>query len=89
MEPNNLRMLVNLSGGSGERLQAGLDAIAHSKYQDRMVLFANVDFPRRRARASARRRRQQLEADIKAGAKGLKIFKDFGLLMRRRPTAAA
>ena len=44
MEQNNLRLLVNLSGGSGERLKAGLEAIRTSKYPDRMVLFANVDF---------------------------------------------
>ncbi len=65
---NNLRLLVNLSGGSGERLKAGLEAIRASKYQDRMVLFANVDFrdvgPGFGAKAAA-----QLEQDIKAGAR--------------------
>src|SRR5205809_7804274 len=42
MEDNNLRVLVNLSGSSGEQLRRGIDAIRASKYRDRMVLFANV-----------------------------------------------
>jgi predicted TIM-barrel fold metal-dependent hydrolase len=82
MDQNNLRLLVNLSGGSGARLKSGLDAIRTSKYPDRMVLFANVDFrdvgPGFGAKAAA-----ALEQDIKAGAKGLKIFKDLGLRIRR------
>jgi predicted TIM-barrel fold metal-dependent hydrolase len=84
MEQNNLRVLVNLSGGSGNRLKSGIEAIRTSKYPDRMVLFANIDFPREGvgpgfgAKAAA-----QLEADIAAGAKGLKIFKDYGLRVRR------
>ncbi len=82
MEQINLRVLVNLSGGSGERLKAALEAIRTSRYPDRMVLFANVDFrdvgPGFGARAAA-----QLEADIKAGAMGLKINKDLGLRIRR------
>ena len=84
MEQNNLRILVNLSGGSAARLASGIEAIKNSKYPDRMVLFANVDFPREGVgpgfgvKAAA-----QLEADIKAGAKGLKIFKDLGLRVRK------
>jgi predicted TIM-barrel fold metal-dependent hydrolase len=82
MDRLNLRLIVNLSGGSGERLRKGLDAIAASPHKERMVLFANVDFgnvgPGFGARAA-----QQLEADIKAGARGLKIFKNLGLRTRR------
>ena len=82
MEQINLRLLVNLSGGSGQRLKAGLEAIRASKYPDRMVLFANVDFrdvgPGFGVKAAA-----ALEQDVKAGAKGLKIFKDLGLRIRR------
>src|SRR2546428_6393446 len=37
-------LLVNLSGSSGDRLRQGVEAIKHSSYADRMVLFANVDF---------------------------------------------
>jgi predicted TIM-barrel fold metal-dependent hydrolase len=83
MDALNLRVLVNLSGGSGERLRRGLEAVRTSPYADRMVLFANIDFrggvgPGFGARAAA-----QLEADVEAGAVGLKIFKDLGLRIRK------
>jgi uncharacterized protein len=82
MEENNLRLLVNLSGSSGARLRQGVDALRASKYKDRMVLFANVNFngvgPGFGARAA-----KQLEEDIKAGAMGLKIFKDLGMFDRK------
>jgi uncharacterized protein len=82
MNANNLRLLVNLSGGSGTRVRQGVDAIRASKHGDRMVLFANVNFggvgPGWGPKAAA-----QLEADIKAGAMGLKVFKDLGMFARK------
>src|SRR5437867_7894931 len=82
MDPNNLKLLVNLSGGSGDSLRRGVEAIAASPFKDRMALFANVNFrnvgPGFGARAAA-----QLEADIKAGALGLKVFKDLGMFDRK------
>ena len=78
MDQLNLQVIVNLSGGWGDRLRQGLAAIKSSPYPERMVLFANVDFqdigPGFGGRAA-----KQLEEDIKAGAKGLKIFKQLGL----------
>jgi predicted TIM-barrel fold metal-dependent hydrolase len=82
MEENNLRVLVNLSGSSGSRLRQGVEALRASKHKDRMVLFANVNFgsvgPGFGATAA-----RQLEEDIKAGATGLKIFKDLGMFVRK------
>lgn len=83
MDALHLQILVNLSGGSGARLAEGLKVIAGSPAPDRMVFFANLDFgdldqPGYGARAAAR-----LEADIKAGARGLKIYKNFGLSLKR------
>ena len=83
MEQNNLRLLVNLSGGFGDQLKAGLDAIRGSKYADRMVLFANIDFRQGVGPGFGVTAAAQLEQDIKAGARGLKIFKDLGLRIRR------
>ncbi|OLD55708.1 MAG: hypothetical protein AUI64_03140 [Acidobacteria bacterium 13_1_40CM_2_64_6] len=82
MDANNLRLLVNLSGSSGDRLRQGVEAIKHSPYADRMVLFANVDF-RSFGPGSGAKAAKQLEADIKAGAAGLKIFKDLGMFDRK------
>jgi predicted TIM-barrel fold metal-dependent hydrolase len=83
MEQNNLRLLINLSGGFGDQLKAGLDAIRASKYADRMVLFANIDFREGVGPGFGVKAAAQLEHDVKAGAKGLKIFKDLGLRVRR------
>jgi predicted TIM-barrel fold metal-dependent hydrolase len=82
MQANNLQILVNLSGSSGSRLRDGVEALRASKYKDRMVLFANVNFnsvgPGFGAKAA-----RQLEDDIKAGAMGLKVFKDLGMFDRK------
>ena len=64
MDALNLRVLVNLSGGSGERLKNGIAAIKNSPHADRMVLFANVNFENvgpgfgQRAAAQLKRRLQ-------------------------------
>jgi len=75
----NLQLIVNLSGGWGDRLRRGLEAIRQSKYPDRMVLFANVDFSGRVGPGFGVKAAKELEADIKAGAVGLKVFKDLGM----------
>lgn len=79
MEDNNLQILVNLSGGWGDRLRQGLEALKTTKYKDRMVLFANVNFRQGVGPGFGARAAQQLEDEIKAGAKGLKVFKDLGM----------
>jgi predicted TIM-barrel fold metal-dependent hydrolase len=83
MDANNLQILVNLSGGSGDRLRRGVEAIKSSQWPDRMVLFANVDWSGAGTPGWAQQAAAQLEADIKAGARGLKVFKDLGLRTRK------
>ena len=83
MDANNLRLLVNLSGNSGDRLRQGLEAIRGSKYKDRMVLFANVNFREPVGPGFGVKAARQLEEDIKAGALGLKVFKDLGMFDRK------
>ena len=74
---------MNLSGGFGAELRRKLSIVASSTAPTRMAQFANLDFrdinePGYGARAAAR-----LEDDVKAGAKGLKFFKNFGLTLKR------
>jgi predicted TIM-barrel fold metal-dependent hydrolase len=83
MDANNIRLLINLSGGYGDQLRKGLEAIAASPHRNRMVLFANVDFTGVGSPGWSERAARQLEDDIKAGARGLKIFKDLGLRVRK------
>ena len=78
MDQLNIRLIVNLSGSSGDNLRRGLAVIKSSPYPDRMVLFANVDFSDV-GPGFGQRAARQLEEDIKAGAVGLKIFKNLGL----------
>jgi predicted TIM-barrel fold metal-dependent hydrolase len=82
MDRLNLRVLVNLSGDSDTTLRRGLEAIRASRHKDRMVVFANVDF-QNVSPGFGQRAARQLEADIKAGALGLKIFKQLGLRDRK------
>ena len=78
MDALNIRVLNNLSGGTGERLRKNVEAIRSSPYRDRFTLFANVDFdgvaPGWGAKAAA-----ALEQDVRNGAIGLKIFKNLGM----------
>ena len=82
MDALNLRVLNNLSGGSGAELKARVDVIRASAHKDRFTVFANLDFrnyaPGWGAKAAA-----QLEADVRNGAIGLKIFKNLGMTATR------
>ena len=83
MAANNLQILVNLSGSYGERLRQGVDALKASKYKDRMVLFANINFGGSVAPGFGVKAARQLDDDLKAGAVGLKIFKDLGMFVTK------
>jgi len=79
MDALNLRVMVNLSGGSGDRLRESVKFIRSSQYKDRFRLFANVSWngagtPEWRQKEVAALR--QAFAD---GAIGLKVFKGLGL----------
>jgi len=90
MDDMNMAVMVNLSGGSGDRLIANVRNLK-GRAPDRFVIFANIsydgiddpDYPNRIA--------DQLEADVRNGAQGLKIFKNHGMRVtdgsgRRVPT---
>jgi uncharacterized protein len=79
MDRMGLRTMVNLSGGSGDRLAAQVRN-ARAKYPGRFVVFANVDWGRINDPNFAQNAAAQLERDVKeGGAVGLKIFKNLGM----------
>jgi predicted TIM-barrel fold metal-dependent hydrolase len=78
MDSINLRIMVNLSGGYGERLKENI-AILKSRYKDRFVVFANMDFSGIDDPDYPQKVANQFEQDLKNGAQGLKIFKNFGM----------
>jgi predicted TIM-barrel fold metal-dependent hydrolase len=84
MDPLNLRVLVNASGATGDRLKQSIAAIAATPYKDRMVMFTNISFREPVGPGFGQRVAQQIEADVKAGALGVgEIMKGFGLTARK------
>ena len=71
MDGQNLQLMVNVSGASGERLTQMLDVIRPSPYPDRMVAFTTINFRDPIGPGFGTRTAKQIEADVKAGAKGL------------------
>src|SRR5216684_4949483 len=78
MDTINLRVIVNLSGGTGEQLRQTV-ATMKGRYPDRFVVFANMSFDDLNISRFGKRQAQRLEQDVKNGAQGLKIFKNFGM----------
>jgi predicted TIM-barrel fold metal-dependent hydrolase len=79
MDKMGLRTMVNLSGGSGDRLREQVRN-ARAKHPGRFVVFANVDWGRINEPDFARNAAAQLERDVKeGGAVGLKVFKNLGM----------
>lgn len=81
MDSINLRILVNLSGGTGEELRATVKTMK-GRYPDRFVVFANMDYSDLNTPGFGKRAAARLEQDVKNGAQGLKIFKDFGMELK-------
>ncbi|MDZ4698848.1 MAG: amidohydrolase family protein [Rhodothermales bacterium] len=81
MDALNMAVMVNLSGGSGDRLKHAI-ANLEGRHPGRFAHFANINFdaiddPDFGVKAAA-----QLEADVRAGARGLKIFKNLGMFVK-------
>src|SRR5262249_4280697 len=78
MDTINLRVLVNLSGGTGDSLKKTL-AVMKGRYPNRFVVFANLDYDDLNEPGYGKRAAARLEQDVRNGAQGLKIFKNFGM----------
>jgi predicted TIM-barrel fold metal-dependent hydrolase len=83
MDALNLRVLVNLSGGSGDQLKQLVETIRTSRYQDRFRVFANVNFNGAGAPGWKEKEVAGLEQAVKDGAIGLKVFKNLGLSVKK------
>ena len=78
MDTLNMGIMVNLSGRSGEQLKKSVKNIS-DHYPNRFVVFANVDFEGVGKENWTENAVAQLEADIRNGARGLKIYKSLGM----------
>lgn len=78
MDGLNMQIMVNLSGGSGDWFKRSTETFK-TRYPNRFALFANFTFIDIDAPDYPERVAATLENDIKGGAQGLKIFKNFGM----------
>ncbi len=81
MDKLNMRVMVNLSGGSGDQLR---DAVTNARQNKpgRFMIFANVDFKNVGEPGWGEKAAKQLEEDVRNGASGLKIFKSLGFSVK-------
>jgi predicted TIM-barrel fold metal-dependent hydrolase len=81
MDKLNMRVMVNLSGGSGDQLKDAVKNGSDNK-PGRFIVFANIDFKNIGEPGWGQKAARQLEVDVKNGANGLKIFKNLGLTVK-------
>jgi predicted TIM-barrel fold metal-dependent hydrolase len=78
MDTINLRVIVNLSGGTGDELKRTVQ-VMKGKYPGRFVVFANPRYDDIDTPGYGKRAAERLAQDVENGAQGLKVFKDFGM----------
>jgi len=78
MDSINERVMVNLSGGTGDELKRTVE-VMKGRYPDRFVVFANPRYDDIDTPGYGKRAAERLAQDVKNGAQGLKVFKDFGM----------
>lgn len=81
MDEAGVESIVNLSGGSGDALRRNMEMLDLA-YPGRFYTFCNVDWNGVGEQGWVERAVAGLKADIAAGAKGLKVFKNLGLNYR-------
>jgi predicted TIM-barrel fold metal-dependent hydrolase len=81
MDAAGVRTVVNLDGGSGQRLRETLAALDEA-HPGRFLTFALLDFRGIDDDDWGRREARRLEESFRAGAKGLKFHKSLGLSYR-------
>ena len=77
MDKMNMKVMVNLSGQSGNNLERSVRNVKEN-FPKRFIVFANVDFSKVGEEGWGEKAAKQLEEDVKNGANGLKIFKSLG-----------
>ncbi len=84
MDAMGLRVLVNLSGGvDPQEIKRKVDYIRSTPHADRFAVFANVNFEGAGGPGWAERAVADLEASVRHGAVGLKIYKSLGLTTKK------
>src|SRR5437879_4100716 len=77
MDTINLRVMVNLSGGTGEQLKNTV-AEMKGRYPDRFVVFSNMSYDDLNTPGFGKGGTARLEQAVKKGTQALKLFKKDG-----------
>jgi predicted TIM-barrel fold metal-dependent hydrolase len=77
MDALNMKVMVNLSGSSGDKIKGSIKNI-NSSFPKRFIVFANIEFKGVGSAGWTEAAVNQLAEDVKNGANGLKIFKNLG-----------
>ena len=78
MDTVNVATVINLSGESGDKLKKNLDAFDNA-FPGRFATYCNLTFAGFGTDTWTKNAAAQLLKDVKAGARGLKIYKRLGL----------
>jgi uncharacterized protein len=86
MDALNMGLMVNLSGRGWSQqwedgtthIQGGIQNIKKSGQSKRLAIFTNPELKGIGSEGYSQRAAQQIEADVKAGAVGLKVYKSLG-----------
>lgn len=81
MDKLNMRVMINLSGESGDRIVKSVKNI-NDHSPKRFIVFANIDFKEIGSEGWSEKAAKQLELDVKNGANGLKIYKSLGFSVK-------
>lgn len=81
MDVLNMKVMVNLSGQSGDQIKRSVANIKQN-FAKRFIVFANVDFKNVGQEGWSENAAKQLEEDVKNGANGLKIYKSLGFSVK-------
>ena len=81
MERQNLRLLVNVTGGSGTCLDESLQYYG-GKHKDRFVVFTEPWWSKLKEPGYPQFQADEIEKAHRKGAKGLKVLKVLGLFLR-------
>jgi predicted TIM-barrel fold metal-dependent hydrolase len=81
MDALNMKVMVNLSGQSGEQIKKSVANIKQN-FPKRFIVFANIEFRNVGQPGWSENAAKQLEEDVKNGANGLKIYKSLGFSVK-------
>jgi len=84
MDALNVRRMVVNSNRRGDELKTWMEVANATPYKDRFIFFTSVGFGQAVTPGFGRRAADELEADVKAGARGIaEIQKGFGLSVKK------